>query len=170
MKGSPKALYQKGHPPSYRRIVPLPGYNFTVSIIEEVSGSPLIGDNYFSKIKGMSATRNTKAIQAVSGNLRTYHLPSEVSYSPLVLERGIIAESSPLTKWFDNSMSMSEGAIQTAMIMVFLLDPLTLKPSMTWKFINAYPTKWTISDFDAQDSKYAFESIEFSYSYYSRIK
>jgi len=152
------------------RIVPLPGYNFTVSIIEEVSAKPLIGDNYFSKISGMSATRSTTAVQAVSGNMRTYHLPTEVSYSPLVLERGIIAESSPLTKWFNNSMSMSEGGIQTAMIMVFLLDPLTSKPSMTWKFINAYPTKWTINDFDAQESKYAIESIEFSYSYFSRIK
>jgi phage tail-like protein len=53
--------------------------------------------------------------------------------------------------------------------MVFLLDPLTSAPAMAWGFYNAYPTKWTISDFDAQDSKYAFESIEFSYSYYSRI-
>jgi phage tail-like protein len=151
------------------RIVPLPGYNFTVSIIEEVSEKPLIGDNYFSKISGISATRNTKAVQASAGNMTTYHLPTEVSYSPLVLERGIVAESSPLTDWCTNSMSMSKGGIQTALIKVFLLDPNTSEPSMTWGFYNAYPTKWTISEFDAQDSKYAFESIEFTYSYYSRI-
>jgi phage tail-like protein len=64
---------------------------------------------------------------------------------------------------------MIMGGIQTARIMVFLLDPLTSAPAMAWGFYNAYPTKWTISDFDAQDSKYAFESIEFSYSYYTRI-
>jgi phage tail-like protein len=153
------------------RIVPLPGYNFTVSIITTVSGNdvPLIGDNYFSKISGISATRNTKALQAGAGNRTTYHLPTEVTYSPLVLERGIVAESSPLTDWCTNSISMSMGGIKTALIKVFLLDPNTLEPSMTWGFYNAYPTKWTISDFDAQDSKYAFESIEFSYSYYSRI-
>ena len=153
------------------RIVPLPGYNFTVSIITTVSGHdvPLIGDNYFSKISGITTTRNTKAVQAGAGNMTTYHLPTEISYSPLVLERGIVSGFSPLTLWCTSSMSMIMGGIQTARIMVFLLDPLTSAPAMAWGFYNAYPTKWTISDFDAQDSKYAFESIEFSYSYYTRI-
>jgi phage tail-like protein len=64
---------------------------------------------------------------------------------------------------------MSWGGIPTAIIIVFLLDPLTSAPAMAWGFYDAYPTKWTISDFDAQDSKYAFESIEFSYSSYTKI-
>jgi phage tail-like protein len=108
-------------------------------------------------------------VQAGAGNMTTYHLPTEISYSPLVLERGIVSGFSPLTLWCTSSMSMIMGGIQTARIMVFLLDPLTSAPAMAWGFYNAYPTKWTISDFDAQDSKYAFESIEFSYSYYTRI-
>jgi hypothetical protein len=81
------------------RIVPLPGYNFTVLIITTVFGLPvpLIGDNYFSKISGITTTRNTKAVQAGAGNMTTYHLPTEISYSPLVLERGIVSGFSPLT-------------------------------------------------------------------------
>jgi phage tail-like protein len=101
--------------------------------------------------------------------MTTYHLPTDINYTPLVLERGIVAGFSPLTLWCTSSMSMLMGGIQTATIIVYLIEPTTSAPAMAWAFYNAYPTKWTISDFDAQDSKYAFESIEFSYSYYTRI-
>lgn len=153
------------------RLQPLPGYNFSVNIVTTAFGVPvpLIGDNYFSKVSGISTTRNTSAVQAGAGNMTTYHLPTDISYSPLVLERGIVAGFSPLTLWCETCMSMLMGGIQTATIIVYLIEPTTSAPAMAWAFYNAYPTKWTISDFDAQDSKYAFESIEFSYSYYTRI-
>jgi phage tail-like protein len=152
------------------RLQPLPGYNFSVRIEKNTNGAPtpLNGDNYFSKISGISTTRNTNPIQAGAGNMTTYHLPTEITYSPLVLERGIVAGNSPLTLWCTNSMAMAAG-IQTATIIVHLMEPNTSTPAMTWAFFNAYPTKWTISDFDAMDSKYTFESIEFCYSYYTRI-
>jgi len=153
------------------RLQPLPGYNFSVNIVKKTFGvpTPLVGDNYFSKISGISTTRNTNIVQAGAGNMTTYHLPTEINYSPLVLERGIVSGFSPLTLWCTSSMSMLMGGIQTATIIVYLIEPVSSAPAMAWAFFNAYPAKWTISDFDAMDSKYAFESIEFCYSYYTRI-
>jgi phage tail-like protein len=158
-------------PGAQTRIQPLPGYNFTVRIENRLTGviKPLVGDNYFRKISGISGSRNTNTIQAGGGNGIAYHLPTEINYSPLVLERGIVAGSSPLTIWCYDSMTMNPGGIKTAIVIVYLNDQENSTPLMAWAFYNAYPTKWSISDFDAMDSKYSFESIELSYSYYSRI-
>jgi len=154
------------------RLQPFPGYNFTVNIDRNASGSAVrfSGDNYFSRISGLSMSMGTQPIQGNAGSRSVYHLPEEISYEPLVLERGVIAADSPLSQWCSATMSMTSGGIQTATVIVYLLDSnQENQPSMAWAFYNAWPTKWEISTFDAQESMYVTESITFSYSYYQRI-
>jgi phage tail-like protein len=43
------------------------------------------------------------------------------------------------------------------------------QPLKTWKIVNAWPKKWTVSDFNAQENSLVVETLELSYSYYTII-
>ena len=38
------------------------------------------------------------------------------------------------------------------------------EPLATWNFLRAYPVKWSLSDFKAQENALAVESLELAYS------
>ena len=40
------------------------------------------------------------------------------------------------------------------------------EPLMTWKVINAWPKKWSISEFNAEQNSLAIETLELNYSYF----
>jgi phage tail-like protein len=47
------------------------------------------------------------------------------------------------------------------------LDPNKPSSSLaTWAFFDAYPVKWKISKFNAQQSEIVTESIELTYTYF----
>jgi len=41
---------------------------------------------------------------------------------------------------------------------------------MTWKVINAWPKKWSVSEFNAEQNSIAVESLELNYSYFETLK
>jgi phage tail-like protein len=41
------------------------------------------------------------------------------------------------------------------------------EPLVTWNVVNAYPTKWSVSDLSASSNKVVVESIQFAYQYFS---
>jgi phage tail-like protein len=38
---------------------------------------------------------------------------------------------------------------------------------MTWNVVHAYPIKWSVSEFNAEKSQLAIESIELAYNYFN---
>ena len=43
------------------------------------------------------------------------------------------------------------------------------QPLLSWNVVHAYPVKWAISDFNAEESKLVIETIELTYNYYNTI-
>ena len=41
------------------------------------------------------------------------------------------------------------------------------QPLMTWHLVNAYPTKWAVSDFNATNNAVVIESLQFFYQYFT---
>lgn len=44
------------------------------------------------------------------------------------------------------------------------------EPLMSWKVINAWPKKWSVSEFNAEQNSLAIESMELNYSYFEILK
>ncbi len=76
--------------------------------------------------------------------------------------------SSALIKWCKSAIE--EFAFQPVTVNVTLLNEESVPLDSTFSFINAWPVKWSVTDFKAQDSSLAIETLELSYNYFVRIK
>ena len=59
--------------------------------------------------------------------------------------------------------------IEPKTINVFLLDEKH-EPLQSWNIKNAYPIKWNVSDFNAEESKIVIETLELTYNYFTTKK
>ncbi len=71
---------------------------------------------------------------------------------------------STLTNWVRDAGNLS---IQPATIIVALLNEKK-EPLMAYRFLNAYPLKWSISG-NAESSSLVIESLELYYQYFKII-
>ncbi len=44
------------------------------------------------------------------------------------------------------------------------------QPLLTWNVFHAYPVKWAVEDFNAEESKLSVETLELAYNYYTTLK
>ncbi|MDC9722999.1 MAG: phage tail protein [Urechidicola sp.] len=125
----------------------------------------------FKEVSGISIEKGVEEITE-EGNPFIHRVPTAVKYPNLVLKRGIITKDSELTKWCLNSIgdnllgtdSLSE-TITTKNIVVQLLNEKGV-PLKSWNFVNAWPVKWSFSDFNSMNNEIAIERLEFAYSYF----
>ena len=97
-------------------------------------------------------------------NIFKYRIPTTQKYDNLVLKRGLIAKNLGLAHYIQETLSGHLSTpIMTKSITVKLLDE-NGKALKSWHFANAYPVKWSISDYNSQDNQFAVESLEFAYS------
>lgn len=136
-------------------------YHFEVDF-----GVPGVIDNdiRFQDVSGLSAEMGVEELQEGGENRFTHRLPTRAKYSNLVLKRGMLTNSG-LIKWFTDAIENFEFTPST--VLVKLLD-LDHQPLVTWNFIQAWPVKWTISDFKATENAIAIETIELAYQYFRR--
>jgi phage tail-like protein len=148
------------------------GFHFDVRILDAAAAigavAGMIGvvpnvDGSFQEVSGISVSIETESLEEGGENRFAYKLPTKISYTPLVLKRGYVSSVSALGEWcqevFENGF---EQSIQTKDILVNLLSE-DGTPLMSWTFIGAYPTKWSISNFNAQNNEIVVETLEFFY-------
>lgn len=132
------------------------------------SSAPDGKDAAFQEVSGISSSLETKEIIEGGENRFSYHLPSRTKYNDLVLKRGYLSKGSNLSNWIEKTMTDGlNNPIQSRNITVQLLDQEG-NPLSTWAFINAYPTKWEISEMNAQKSEIMIETITFKYAYFKK--
>ena len=44
------------------------------------------------------------------------------------------------------------------------------QPLVSWNVVHAYPVKWAVEDFNAEESKLVVESVELTYNYFTLMK
>ena len=138
------------------------------------SGVPGKADASFKEVSGISLERGIEEITE-GGNPYIHRVPTAVKYSNLILKRGLVAKNSAVAKWcMDPVGGISLGpvslteTITTKNIVVKLLNEQGT-PLKSWSFVNAWPVKWSISDFNSMNNEIAIESLEFAYSYFKVI-
>lgn len=139
------------------------GFFFSVSI----DGMP--GDSAFQEVTGLSVSVETQAVNEGGENRFVHQLPQRAKAERLVLKRGLSVSSSLVT-WCRKAME--EFSFSPRTIHVFLLDPSNTTspntPLVAWHLVNAYPVKWSVSAFNAEESNLAVETIEIQYNYFTK--
>lgn len=163
------------------RTYPPVGFFFEVSFqgtFKDTTGvttnlSKEVVETRFQSVSGLSVELQTEALKE-GGEQRFEHiLPVRAKYNPLILKRGLV-KNSKMIQWCMDAIDNFD--IQPMDLLVHLLHlkgsnqkatPQNIEPLMTWNVVNAWPKKWSVSDFNAEQNSIAVESLELNYSYFT---
>ena len=122
----------------------------------------------FNEISGLDVERQTAEITEDGENRYVHKLPTSPKHSNLVLKRGIMLPSSALFSWCRATLEADlSQRIEPKDVLVSLLDQKQ-QPMISWNVTNAWPVKWQVARFRADESNIAIETLEFAYSSLSR--
>jgi len=139
------------------------GFHFKV----EISGlPPNANDVRFTEVSGLSVEMGTEEIAEGGENRFIQKYPTRAKYPELVLKRGLLLNSA-IVDWIRQCIENLE--IQPKDIDIKLLNE-EHQPLLTWHVVNAYPTKWAVSDLNASNNAVVIESLQFFYQYFTLIK
>jgi phage tail-like protein len=120
-------------------------------------------DTRFQSISGLSAEVKTETYKEGGENRFEHILPVRSSYSNLTLKRGLVKDSD-LIKWFTDTF-------ETMQVKPVTLDIILMneegQPLVSWNVVHAWPKKWSLTDFDAEKSAIAIETLELHYRTFS---
>ena len=117
-------------------------------------------DNRFQEVTGLSAEVSTEEFREGGLNEYAHRMPTGAKYGNLVLKRGFV-DSTDVGKWCREAVENFEFEPRDVSVMLLNEEH---EPLATWNFRRAYPVKWSLSDFKAQENALAVESLELAYS------
>jgi phage tail-like protein len=123
-------------------------------------------DEYqFQSVSGLNVDLETEEIAEGGENRFKHKLPVRTKYPNLILKRGIHVDSG-LIDWCQAAV---EGFDFSPTDIIIKLLNEENQPLITWNVVHAYPVKWSVADFNAEESKIVIETIELSYSYFKTL-
>lgn len=134
---------------------PLTAYNYKVEI-----GGKTIG---FSEVSGLTISHETaKYAESPSAGgppgPRWMYMPAQENPATITLKKGVIPAVSKEV-FFDWINSIQVNVVEKRDILVRLCDEEGV-PVLSWKVINAFPTKLDGPSFSASSNEVAVESLE----------
>jgi phage tail-like protein len=139
------------------------GFHFKVEVL---GLSPNADDARFTEVSGLSAEIGTEEVAEGGENRFIQKYPTRAKYPDLVLKRGLLVNSE-IIKWIQQCVQ--DLVIAPKNIDIKLLNE-EHQPLLTWHIVNAYPTKWAVSDLNASSNAVVIESLQFAYQYYTLDK
>ncbi|NTW69477.1 MAG: phage tail protein [Chlorobiaceae bacterium] len=145
------------------------GFHFKVEFIG-VDGMDSDTEHRFQEVGGLSFEIEMEELREGGENRFSYKLPKRVKYPNLILKRGLL-QGSAILDWIQSALNTWFTVViydfKPSDLMVTLLDEAD-QPVAIWNVIQAYPLKWSVSEFKANDNTTAVESIELAYQYFER--
>jgi len=136
------------------------GFHFRV----EVLGLPANdNDVRFTEVGGLAVELTTEELPEGGENRFVQKYPTRAKYPELVLKRGLLPNSEIL-KWVRECVE--DLNVTTKNIDVKLLN-VEHQPLLTWHIINAFPTKWSVSDFNATNNAVVIDTLQLYYQYFT---
>lgn len=139
------------------------GFHFRVSFSLSGVGEK---DSRFQEVTGLSAELGTEELQEGGENRFVHRLPTLPKYGNLVLKRGLLTDSE-LIQWCRNAIE--NFSFEPTRVDVTLLNEEHQPLGFTYSFARAWPVKWAVSDFKAQENGLVVETLELSYNYFTRV-
>lgn len=138
------------------------GFHFMVEF-SEISTQK--NDHQFQSVTGLNVDLDTEEIAEGGENRFKHKIPVRTKYPNLVLKRGLLIDSG-MIEWCRKALEDFE--FQPVNLTVKLLDEKH-EPLISWNIVHAYPVKWDVGEFNAEESKLVIESLELSYNYFKVI-
>ncbi len=150
---------------------PPAAFHFKVEFVG-VSGMDNDTGQRFQEVGGLSVEIETELFREGGENRFEYKLPKRAKYPNLVLKRGLLTNKA-LIDWINKAMNTWFTVViydfSPADIIVSLLDEAD-EAVAVWKVVQAYPVKWSMSDFKATENSVVVETLELAYQYFERQK
>ena len=135
------------------------GFHFKVEVLGLTSKDL---DMRFTEVSGLSVEMGTEEVAEGGENRFVQKYPVRAKYPELVLKRGLVVDS-VVMDWLRECIEDFE--IKPMNVDIKLLNE-EHQPLVTWHVINAYPTKWAVSDLNASNNAVMIESMQFFYQYF----
>lgn len=114
----------------------------------------------FQEVTGL--TSETQVIEYRGGNSKVYStvkMPGIQKFGNITLKKGIFKGDKAL---WDKYNLIKMNTIKRSTILISLLDE-TNAVAMSWKLLNAFPCKMTVSDMKADANEIAVETMELAH-------
>ncbi|TBO41066.1 phage tail protein [Pedobacter kyonggii] len=125
-----------------------------------------VDDIGFTDATGLESSIATEEYKEGGENRFAHKLPTAITYSNLTLKRGLLFNSKAM-QWFKECVESFTFSPKD--ITLILLND-EHQPLQAWNFVNAYPIRWSIEGFNAQQNGLVIESIEFAHQYFRRVE
>jgi phage tail-like protein len=135
------------------------GFHFKVEVLDLAAND---NDVRFTEVSGLVMELGTEEVAEGGENRFLQKFPTRARYQDLVLKRGLLPDSE-ITGWI--RQCIEDLDIEIKNIDIKLLND-EHQPLMTWHVYNAYPVKWTVSDFNAGGNAIVVETLQFYYQYF----
>ena len=139
------------------------GFHFSVEFPNVSTDSK---DQQFQSVSGLTVDIDTEEIAEGGENRFKHKVPVRTDYPNLVLKRGLLTDSKVIT-WIRDAMENFK--FKPTNIIVKLLNEKH-EPLLSWNIVHAYPVKWSVTDFNAEESKLVIETLELNYNYFKVLK
>jgi phage tail-like protein len=114
----------------------------------------------FQEVTGLSS--ETQVIEYRGGNSKVYStikMPGIQKFGNVTLKKGIFKGDKAL---WDKYNLIKMNTVKRSTILISLLDE-TNAVAMSWKLLNAFPTKMTVTDMKADANEIAVETMELAH-------
>lgn len=120
-------------------------------------------DVRFQSVNGLSVDIQTESFKEGGEHRFEHVLPVRTKYNNLTLKRGL-TKSSKLIDWVLDTVQTL--VVYPKDVLVHLLNE-NHEPIMSWNIVQAWPKKWTVSDFNAEKGSIVIETLELEYQYFT---
>jgi phage tail-like protein len=145
--------------PSAGGYYPPVGFHFKVEFVNIGNDN----DIRFQSVSGLNVEYDVESIKEGGENRFEHKLPVRSKYPDLALKRGMLVDSKIIQWCLD---AFQKRSFQPAEINIMLLNEQHT-PIKTWHVHRAWPRKWIVSDFNAQENSIVVETLELSYTYFT---
>ncbi len=132
---------------------PLPVFCFKVNL-----DSVGVNELFFKSVSGLRYETEVVDVKAGGVNNTTFRLLGSTKWANLVFKQGF-TRSSKLLQWRDEWLA---GNCKRTSGSIELLDT-SGKTQRKWTFVDGWPCKWEISEFDASKTELAIETLEIAH-------
>lgn len=139
---------------------PPPGFHFKVEVLGFASRA---NDSRFTEVGGLAVELATEEVVEGGENRFVHKFPVRAKYPELVLKRGLLVHSE-VVQWIRRCLETLP--LEPRDVDVKLLNEAH-EPLMTWHVVGAYPTRWSVSEFQASTSAVVVETLQFHYQRFS---
>jgi phage tail-like protein len=122
-------------------------------------------DTHFQAVTGLSVEYETETIKEGGENRFEHKLPVRTRYGDISLRRGLLLDSDVLRWCLD---AFENRVFAPADLQIVLLNE-NHEPLKTWSVVQAWPKKWSVSEFNAEQNSLVIESLDLSYRYFKLL-